>query len=670
MLRIRLFKVLLPLLLIAIVVLLIWAIRPQTLPLGELDEDDNTEPRVIGGEMKEYTFGPSGELIESLSMNAETGEVCGEQCYKACGVDRFKLAREGTEPLEVSADCTTVTGPDGQRKMKFTGPVKITDRELGLVIDLPYLDVDEVAGVGRSAGAVLIKGANHSTRAERLTYGLAGQATELYRLECTDDSGGLLLAERGFLHGGMNDIELVQGVRYRREDDTSFRAETSHLVRYEDGRLKHVTASGSVVAGFRNEAGLIEAAGDNLEANWNDAGDATDLVIDGRALLEQGPRLVSADRLEFRAVDAPGSGWSIDAQGSVRLSGPAEDGAARVRAARIVAQLDADLNVIEAQARGGVRFEGPKTQADAATARLSRGDDPLSNLRIELLSNADQRARLAQDKTRVNADRIETDSGGNSLFASGRVESTLLPEGDKGALQGLFRIGMAVHFISAELLGDQQGQKLTFRGGVRGWQGEKNLSAQEIVVDQGQRTLLARERVTTRFPRKGEGAAAGAEDFIQITAGELDYNENDYRGIYREDVRVVLAEGWIESDKLSVIQNRVASGFERLLAEGNVRLEFLGVGDGSGEAVSRTTGHGDRLDYVPAEEILWLYGDEQRAEIQLGGDQVGLSRGKVLTYRLDDGTLTVEGGSISTPAPAAPRANGNSAKEKSQETPR
>jgi lipopolysaccharide transport protein LptA len=668
-LRIRLFKVLLPVLLIAVVALLIWAIRPQTQPQVPLGEDESTEARVLGGEMKEYTFGPSGELIESLSMTAESGEACGEQCYKACGVDRFKLAREGTEPLEISADCTTVTGPDGQRKMKFTGPVKITDRALGLVIDLPYLDVDELAGVGRSAGAVLIKGANHSTRAERLTYGLAGQATELYRLECTDDSGGLLLAERGFLHDGLNDIELVQGVRYRREDDTSFRAETSRLVRYEDGRLKHLTASGSVVAGFRNKEGLLEAAGDALEANWNDAGDATELIIDGRALLEQGPRLVSADRLEFHALDEPGSGWSIQAQGSVRLSGPVEDGTARLRAARVVAQLDADLNVIEAQAHGGVRFEGPKTQADAAEARLTRGDELLSGLRIELLSDGDQRARLAQANTRVSADRIEIDSGANSLFASGRVESTLLPQGDSGALQGLFSTGVAVHFISSELLGDQQGQKLTFRGGVRGWQGEKNLSAQEIVVNQEQRTLLARGRVTTRFPRKREGAAAGAEEFIQITAGELDYNESEYRGIYREDVRVVLAEGWIESDKLTVMQNRVASGFERLLAEGDVRLEFLGGPDDSGKPVARTTGHGDRLDYLPVEEVLWLYGDEQRAEIQRGGDQAGLSRGKVLTYRLDDGTLSVEGGSISTPAPTAPRTNGDTAKEKSQETP-
>ncbi len=210
---------------------------------------------------------------------------------------------------------------------------------------------------------------------------------------------------------------------------------------------------------------------------------------------------------------------------------------------------------------------------------------------------------------------------------------------------------------------------MTFNGNVRGWQGEKNLSARRVVIDQQQRTLTARDRVTTRFPRRREGAAAGADEFAQVTAAGLDYDERDYRAIYREDVRVVLAEGWIESTSLTVVQNRVGSGFERLLAEGDVQLEFLGTPAENGEPAPRTTGHGDRLDYLPGEETLWLYGDEQRAEIQRGGDQAGISRGKVLTYRLDDGTLSIEGGRfIGSSSPTKPASNGPDNPEKNRET--
>ncbi len=670
MLRIRLFRVLLPLLLIGVVVLLIWAMRLPTPPQVPLDATENLASRVSGGEITEYRIAEDGQLVTSLRLAADFGEECGHECFEARGVRRFELPREGMEPLEIDAESTVVTGPDGQRKMKFTGPVRIIDPDLGLVIDLPHLDVDEIAGVAHSSGALFIEGANHHTRAERLIYGLAGQATELVRLECQDDAGGLLLAARGFLHDGLNDIELVQGVRFRRADGESFRAETSRVVRHEDGRLKRVTAAGNVVAAFRISDGFVEVAGDAMEASWNDAGDVTELIVDGRALIEQGPWLLSADRLVFRASDNPVGGWSIAAQGSVRLTGPVEGGTARVRAARLSVRLDENLDVIEAEAHDDVRFEAPDIQADAAVARLSRSGALDADLRIELLSGPGQRARLAQARSRVTADRIETDAGGNSMFASGRVESTLLPQAGSGALDGLFRTDQAVHFISSELRGDQDGQRLTFRGNVRGWQGEQNLSAREIVVDQKNRTLLARDRVTTRFPREREGAMAGAEEFIQITAAELDYDETDSRAIYRENVRVVLDEGWIEGDTLTIVQNRSGSGFERLLAEGNVRLEFLGVPDDSGKRVSRTTGHGDRLDYIPGDQTLKLYGDEQRAELQRGGDQAGTSRGKVLTYRLDDGTLSVEGGSISAPPPATPKTNGDAPKEKDPETPR
>ncbi len=662
MLRIRLFKVLLPLLLVAVVALLVWAIRPTTPPQVPLGPGEEIQPRVSGGEVAEFTLGEDGELRTSLRLVADFGEECGPECYEARGVRRFELHREGAEPLEVSAESTLVTGPNGQRKMKFTGPVRITDHDLGLVLDLPHLDVDEAAGIGHSTGALFIEGARHRTRAERLIYGLEGQATELFRLECEDERGGLLLAERGFLHDGLDDIELVQGVRFRREDDESFRAERARVVRHEDGSLDHVTASGNVVAGARTKTGFLEAAGDHLEADWDDAGAVRELIIDGRALIEQGPHLVSADRLEFRALEDPGGGWSVDARGAVRMAGPVEGGTARVRASRLSALLDADLDLVEAEAHDNVRFEAPDLQADAASARVTRREDDALELRVELRSEGDRRARLAQARWRVTADRIETDAKGDSLFASGRVESTLLPQPESGALDGLFTNDAAVHFISTDLRGDQAGQRLTFNGNVRGWQGEKNLSARRVVIDQQQRTLTARDRVTTRFPRRREGAAAGADEFAQVTAAGLDYDERDYRAIYREDVRVVLAEGWIESTSLTVVQNRVGSGFERLLAEGDVQLEFLGTPAENGEPAPRTTGHGDRLDYLPGEETLWLYGDEQRAEIQRGGDQAGISRGKVLTYRLDDGTLSIEGGSLINAPPTV-------AKEKGQETP-
>ena len=665
MLRIRLFKILLPLLFIGVVALLVWAMQPPikgpVLPPGT-----EIKREVQGGTILQYSLDEGGALIEILNLVADRTEECpGELCYEFFGVERFKLHRENEGPLEISAVSTRVTGPEGERKMHFVGPVEVVDHDLGLVLDLPHLEVDELAGVARSSGALFIEGANHHTRSERLIYGLAGQPSELTSLECEDDEGGVLRAERAFLHDGLHDMELVQGVRFRRGDDESFRAETSRVVRDEDGKLRQVTASGNVVVSFRAKDAFIEAAGDTIEARWNDSAEVSELLIEGRALIEQGARMVSADRLAFRAT--PEGGWAVDARDTVRLAMPTDQGPVHVRAETLEGTLDAALDLLAAEAHGGVQFEATQTRADAAEARLFRGGDLDSEIQIELLSEGDQRAHLAQARSRVTADRIVTDSGGRSLQATGRVESTLLPQDDSNALDGLFRTDKAVHFISTELAGDKQGQRLTFRGNARGWQGEQNLSAQEITLDQEDGSVQARERVTTRFPRQRDGTAARADEFIQISAAELDYRESDYRAVYRDQVRVVLAEGWIESETLTVLQIPGESGFEQLLAAGSVRLEF--IGDESEGTSSRTLGRADRLDYLPAKETLTLYGDEQRAEIQRAGEQAGTSRGKVLTYRLSDGTLTVEGSTISTPPPAAKRPSVVAEKQELQETP-
>lgn len=659
MLRLRLFRVLLPVVLVGVVVLLIWAIRAP--PDHEIDRNPGPEleREVTSAEIRVYGgLGPGEELRETLRFVAENVLECpdvSEDCLRAIGVREFKLGREGQEDLVISAATTEVVGAEGQRKMRFSGPVRIVDHELGLVLDLPHLDVDEFAGVARSHGAIHIQGAGHRTRAERLTYGLAGQATELYRLEMEDDEGGLLLAARAFLHDGVHDIELVQGVLFRRaEEDQRIRAERCRVLRDEEsGRTRSIVAQGNVVAGYLRDDGFLEAAGDRLEARWDEAGELDQLTLDGRALLEHGPQFVSADRLEFSALEDQ-RGWTVDAHGSVHLAGTIEQGNGRLRADQLSAVTDASHQLVSAEASGSVRFESPGTAADADTARVWRRDETPGELAVELLAGPDLRARLAQDRSRVTADRIFTDTRGETLTATGRVESTLLPQGKDGALEGLFRTDKAVHFISDELRGGQGGKELVFAGDVRGWQGDQNLSAQRVQLDSERGTLRATDRVSTRFPRSRSGEpAASTDDFVQVTAETLDYDRDSLRTVYRESVRIVVAEGWIESESLTVTQEAEDGEFERLLAEGDVRLEFRESEGGNGGPLPRTTGHADRLVYIPAQQTVWLYGDEQRAEIQRGGDRAGTSRGRVLTYRLDDGTLSVEGGTVTAPAPPA-----------------
>ena len=79
-----------------------------------------------------------------------------------------------------------------------------------------------------------------------------------------------------------------------------------------------------------------------------------------------------------------------------------------------------------------------------------------------------------------------------------------------------------------------------------------------------------------------------------------------------------------------------------MLASGKVRFEFRH--SAAGTMPQPATGEGDRVEYVPAENTIWLFGDESPATVRRTGPQGGTTTGRVLRYRLDLGTIEVESG--------------------------
>ena len=224
------------------------------------------------------------------------------------------------------------------------------------------------------------------------------------------------------------------------------------------------------------------------------------------------------------------------------------------------------------------------------------------------------------------------------------VEATLMPgDGPGGApgMGGLFEGEQAIHFVSESLDGDHAGERLVFRGGVRGWQGERNLSADEIELVAEPRSLTAHGRVTTRVPRSEEQAPLSETDFVQVVADHLDYDEQKRTAVYRDHVRLTLLEGWLEAGTMELVLAE-AGGIEQVLASHDVRIEFS---DPDAEGVpALVSGTADRVSYVPAEQTVRLFGDEKPATVRRLGNEGGATSGRVLRYRLDTGTLEVESG--------------------------
>jgi lipopolysaccharide transport protein LptA len=290
-----------------------------------------------------------------------------------------------------------------------------------------------------------------------------------------------------------------------------------------------------------------------------------------------------------------------------------------------------------------VRFEGRDTRAEAERGTFVAAPGRAGE--VELFGDELRKARLAQGRTRVAAREIRTDVRGAELVAEGHVEATLLPQ--SGAAREpsrtrLFAEGRAIHFVSERLDSSRAGEHLVFSGSVRGWQGERNLAAATVVVDQEGATLQAREAVSTRIPREREGPAAAEGDYLQITADRLDYDDRDGRAVYEGSVRVRLAEGWLEAQRVEVELGQDTRRIRELRARQDVRIEFHRTGEG--DLARPITGTADRLVYRPAEASVRLYGEQSPAAVRRIGEGGGTTTGRELHYRVDTGTLDVESG--------------------------
>ncbi len=164
------------------------------------------------------------------------------------------------------------------------------------------------------------------------------------------------------------------------------------------------------------------------------------------------------------------------------------------------------------------------------------------------------------------------------------------------------------------------------------------------MLDQGDQHLEAAGNVSTRIPRETAGRGVKADDFIQIAAASLDYSGQQGTAVYVGQVRVRMAEGWMEAERIEVRLADEGSGVREIRAFDKVRLEFRQpTEDGPPRLISGTA---DRLVYTPPTETVWLYGDDSPATVRRVGESGETTRGRKLRYQLDSGALQVDSGTI------------------------
>jgi lipopolysaccharide transport protein LptA len=379
-----------------------------------------------------------------------------------------------------------------------------------------------------------------------------------------------------------------------------------------------------------------------MEASSDGEGEVDRVRLSGHAVVGQAEGSLGADLIDAdRRHDGAEAGWMVSASGAVIVSTAGRRGRGLLRADTATAEFDDLGHLRKGEARGGVRYEGEGIAASAARGTFEAAD---AREIVSLYSDLAVKARLARERTRVAADKIVSNPTGSYLDAEGRVEASLLPASAGGgapSAQALFDGGTVVHFVSERLHATASDGRLHFTGTVRGWQGERNLSADEVTIDQDPETLQAQGHVVSRVPRES-GPAVSEADFVRIAADQLEYSGARRKAVYSGSARVRQSEGWVEADTVTVSFAAERGDIEEVESLGKVRFEFHGK-DRDGLPVS-VTGSADRAVYEPKAQDFWLYGVQAPAQVTRPGTQGGTTTGRVLRYRLDDGTLSVESG--------------------------
>jgi len=634
--RLRFYKIVLPAVLALFVFLLVRELKPLS-AVHTPGTADSSQLRSKATGIRAVDMEGGRKKLEIDAGQFEEGE---DGSILLEDIKELKVFRDDQMPLIIQAVSGHIAGARGERMMTFDREVILRDPEKQLVLRIPALVVDEAAGEARSTDQVTLEGDELSGQASRLVYGLIGQPSYLDDPELADGQGGTVRARRAILHDGLNDVELLDDVRLTRGQE-HLSAQQLRVKRRPSDKLERIEASGEVQGGMDLGSGVLaELAGDTLDVRFDEAGQPYRAELTGAASVRRGGDSIRADQITAKRLESAQGGWRVVAEGSAEAQGVMAGEPGLLRASSLRARLDDALELIDAAAAGRVSFDATDTRAEAA-----RGSYVAAGAgELRLIGTERRKARLARLRTRIAAEEISTDRLGSRLFAERQVEATLLPGNDASVEElGIFSTQDAIHFVSQTLESRDGGAHLIFRGAVRGWQGDRNLSAETIEVDERERSMSADQNVTARVPR---GAArAATEDFIQITSDRLDYSDAEGLAVFRENVRVQIAEGWLEAQQVELELAAEGRNVEQIRASGDVRLEFREpVDEGSPERLQLVAGSCDRLVYHPSTETVWLIGENTPATVRRIGAGTGTTSGRVLRYDLEQGSLEVDSG--------------------------
>ena len=612
-------------------------------------------------EQKSYAAGrtvATGLTVRVANRGGKSFEVTGKE--GTIGPQQSSVEMTGDVRLKASdglvATANSATYADGEGIVRAPGPVSFTrggtkGAGIGFTYDskrdtLWLLDQAEVHVEGDAGGGAMdvTAGAFGDARRERymrfergMKLVRPGQTIEadeamVYLLPDRDEPDMIELRGNARITGG-------EGMGALR----SMQARDINLDYAEDGRtVQHATLAGEssiTLAGALAAQPGQRLAGEFIDLALGPDGAVTSLASRERVVVTL-PAAAGAPARTIRSLELTGSGaagagltaMQFDQQVEFREGGTAKTAPARVARSRALTVALASGGGLErATFTGEARFEDGTMRAAAAEARYLVTDDRL----VLVGREGTTRPRVTDTGVQIEGDEITVGLTASTMAATGEVASVMQPATTRGGdgparTPALLDATQAVFASAAALEYDSGQRRGIYTGRARLWQGDTNVRAERIVLDEGRGDLAASGGVQSTLAIGQPAAAAtptGGPRGTIARADEMRYDETARTATYTTGARMSGPQGNLAGDRIALV-----------LAPGDRTLERI---EGYGSVVARVEGRdarGARLTHLTSDGRYEFTG----TPAQLTED-CRVTTGRTLTFYGSAGRIIVDG---------------------------
>ncbi len=292
-------------------------------------------------------------------------------------------------------------------------------------------------------------------------------------------------------------------------------------------------------------------------------------------------------------------------------------------------------------------------------ARAERADYSTAGGREEVVLQGTPMVWNSSGK--ISAHRIALKSSTGEINAEGKVATTYFPPEKE---RSVFAGSGPIHVVADRLHYDGATEKALYEGRARLWQGGNLLEADWLEMDRRQGRLVARNKIYSLFQKTEEppdldgGLPAASSAFASspsplgasrsgvVPSGRFEirsdylifiYQQAQHKALYQGSVRMQNAASTMTSEELEIFFTP-QPGKEKN-ASGPWQVERAIASDGVAILQPGRKGAGDRLEYLPGEEKILLFGDMAT----VSDAQWGTTQGARLTYFIGDDRIFVDG---------------------------